>query len=368
MHLAALRLVVFSALVGAAACVDVPQAVVRPRVGSVTLIAGANQVTQVGSDATIPRLRVLGPDSLPMRGLEVRYTAVDSGSSVTPAIVRTDSLGIAQPDSWTVSSVPGQDTLLAVVVGVGTYKFIVTVTPPCLGTTTAIVGDSINGQVTAAGCLTSGGRRTTAYQLAGPVPSLPHGATIRMTGANYRGRVDLQLNGVPLASTSFDTSTAAPNTASMVAFLAPGTVTMLAQADAAGSTGNFGLQTLPSPVYTGCMENAFIMRGGTSTQTIDASACAFRDATGATYYAHVYRVRVGAGQRIVVRMSSTVINCFILILDPQGVNVLTQNNAGTVNATALQFTATATGYYLISALSTLTPLSVGGPYSISVDP
>ncbi len=368
MHLAALRMVVVSALLGAAACVDVPQAVVRPRVGSVTLIAGANQVTQVGSDATIPQLRVLGPDSLPMRGLEVRYTALDSGSSVTPAIVRTDSLGIAQPTSWTVSSVPGQDTLVAVVVGVGTYRFIVTVTPPCLGSTTAIVGDSINGTVSSTGCLASGGRRATAYQFTSSVPSLPHGATIRMTGASYRGRVDLQLNGAPLASTSFDTSTASPNTASMIAFLAPGTVTMLAQAETPGSTGNFGLQTLAAPVYTGCMENAFIMRGGTSTATIDTSACPFIDGSGSTYFAHVYRVRLGAGQRIVVRMNSVAINCFILILDAQGVNVLTQNNAGTVNATALQFTATAAGYYLIAALSTLTPQSVGGPYSLSVDP
>ncbi len=368
MRSAALRLVVLAALAGGAACVDVPQSVVRPRVGSVTLIGAANQVTQVGTDATVPQLRVIGPDSLPMAGLEVRYTAVDAGSSVTPAIVRTDSLGFAQPSSWTVGLVPGQDTLLATVVGVGTYTFVVTVTPPCVGTTTTIVGDSINGQVTSAGCLTSGGRRATAYQLTSSVPSLPYGTTIRVTGAGYRGRVDLQRNGVPIASTSFDTSTVAPNTASMIAFLAPGTVTMLAQAEVAGSTGNFGLQTLGAPVYTGCMENAFIMAGATSTQTIDTSACQFIDGSGQTYYAHVYRVRIAAGQRIVARMNSIAISCFLLVLDTQGVNVLEQTNAGTINATALQFTAPTTGYYLIAALSTATPRSVGGPYSISVDP
>jgi hypothetical protein len=366
MRPAAFRPVVLAALVGGAACVDVPQDFVRPRVGSVTLVGGANQVTQVGSDAVPPQLRVLGPDSLPIAGLEVRYTAVGAGSSVSPAVVRTDSLGIAQPGAWTVSSIVGQDTLLAVVVGVGTYTFTATVTPPCVGATTLVAGDSVNGQVNNAGCLTSGGRRATAYQLTGPTPTLPYGALLRMTGASYRGRVDLQVNGVPLATSAFDTAT--NNTATILAFLPPTTVTLLAQADVAGSTGNFTLATRPNPTYVGCMDNAFLVPGGSTSQTIDSDACPFLDSNGSTYYAHTYRVRLATRQRIVIRMNSVAINCFLLVLDPSGQTVLSQDDVGTVNSVALEFTAPRTGYYLIAALSTLTPRSTGGPYAISVDP
>ena len=366
MRSAALRPVVLAALLGGAACVDVPQDFVRPRVGSVTQVGGANQVTQVGSDAVPPQLRVLGPDSLPLHGLEVRFTAVSSGSSVSPAVVRTDSLGIAQPLTWTVSSMPGQDTLRAVVVGVGTYTFTVTVTPPCVGATTAIVGDSLNGQVSNAGCLTSGGRRATTYQLSNTNQTLPYGALLRMRGSSFRGRVDLQLNGFAIATSAFDTTSG--NATSAIAFLAPGPVTMLAQADVAGATGAFGLATFPNPTYVGCMANAFIMPGGSSTQTIDAAACPFLDSGGATFYAHVYRIRLTTNQRIVLRMNSLAINCFLLVLDPTGGTVLAQNNVGSVGAVALQFTAPASGYYVVAALSTLAPRSVGGPYTISVDP
>ena len=348
------------------ACVDVPLSVLRPRVGAVDLVQGNNQVTQVGSDAVIPQIRVLAPDLTPLRGIEVRYSVNGAGGSVTPSIVRTDSLGIAQPRLWSVRSTPGPDTLVAIVVGVGTYRFIATVTPPCMGGAPVVVGDSVNGLVATTGCLTGGGRRATTYQLTGAVVGAPYSTVVRMTGAGYRGRVELQQNGRAIATSAFDTT--AGNRSGMAVFLPPGAVTMLAQAELPASTGAFGLATAGPVTITACPRNVFIARGASSTQSIDDTNCTFIDNTGFLYYGQAYRVRIAASERIVVRQSSAAISCFLLVIDPSGANVLHQVNVGTSASVSLEFTAPATGYYVIVALSSASPRSVGGPYTISVDP
>ena len=361
------RLLVLAAVAVVTACVDVPESLTRPRVGTVTLVAGANQVTQVGSEAVTPQLRVLGPDGQALSGLEVRYSTSRASASVTPAIVRTDSLGIAQPAVWTVSTVPGQDTLLAVLVGVGTYRFIATVTPPCTATASLIVGDSVNGTVSAAGCLTGGGRRATAYQVSGPVLSLPYSVLVRMTGAGYRGRVDLQANGVTLASTSFDTTTVVPNRAQFAVFLPARPYTLLAEAELPASTGSFGMQTQGSVIVSGCAGSVFIVPGGASTQSIAADACQVRDQAGSIYYGHRYRIRLSSGQRMVVRMNSITLTPFILVVDGSG-TVVAQNNVGTPNSVAVEFIAPASAFYVILGVSVASPITTGGPYTISVDP
>ena len=56
------------------------------------------------------------------------------------------------------------------------------------------------------------------------------------------------------------------------------------------------------------------------------------------------------------------------MFDPSGRVALEQNNVGTSASVSLEFTAPATGYYVIVALSFASPRAVGGPYTISVDP
>ena len=349
------------------ACVDVPEAVLKPRVGAVQLVQGNNQVTQVGSDAVSPRLRVLRPDSSPMAGLEVRYTVSgQAGSSVLPSRVRTDSTGVAEPIIWVVRTSPGQDTLIATVVGVGAYRFIATVTPPCTGATPIAVGDSIAGAVSAVGCLTGGGRRAVAYTLNGPIGTNPYSVVMRMNGAGYRGRVDIQRNGAPVATTQFDTVSG--NTATLAAFLPGPALTVLAQAETPGATGAFGLQIAGPVTISGCSRNIFMSRGAQSTQNIDATACAFVDVSGYTYYGHAYRVRLAGGERVVARMASGALSCFILVFDQTGTTLQSQDGVGTVNAVALDFRAPTSGYYVFVALSTASPRAIGGPYTFSVDP
>ncbi|MBI3790934.1 MAG: hypothetical protein HY275_08645 [Gemmatimonadetes bacterium] len=356
------------ALLWGAACVDVPEDFVRPKVGSVSIIAGQSQVTTIGSDAVPPAIRLLGRDSQPLFGVEVRYSVKNAGASVFPTNVRTDSMGVAAPRVWTVSGTPGTDTLVAVVVGVGTYTFLATVTPPCAATGAIAVNDSINGAVTAAGCLTNGGRRAVGYTTQNVPTSLTYGVTLSMRGSTYKGRLELQRFGVPVATSSFDTSTAIPNRASVIAFL-PGTgATVLAMAELASATGPFSLVSVGNPVVSGCEPNVFIAPGALTTQaSIDANACTITDQNGAVYYAHRYTIRLATGQRMVARMSSTAIDPYLLVIDGNG-NVVAGQDVGTISSVAVDYTAPAAGYYTIAGLSTRSPRATGGPYIISVDP
>ena len=145
-------------------------------------------------------------------------------------------------------------------------------------------------------------------------------------------------------------------------------VTLLAQADVPAATGAFGLATAGPVTITGCPRNVFIVRGASTTQTIDDTNCVFTDNTGQPYYGQAYRVRLAGNERIVARQTSLAISCFLLVIDPSGSIVLEQNNVGTSSSVALEFLAPATGYYVIIALSSASPRSVGGPYTISVDP
>ncbi len=356
----------------AAACVDVPYDLVIPRVGSVSVVQGNNQVTTVGSDAIPPQIRVLGRDSMPLAGVEVRYTLTTAanGGTVFPASVRTDSLGIAQPTQFTVATTPGTDTLVATVVGIATYTFVVTVTPPCTATAGPLApGDSVAGAVTTSGCLTTGGRRAVGYSLQGNPVGQPINAVMSITGTGYRGRLDLQRNGVNAATTSVDTATAIPTRARMTLFLpATNPGTLLAMADSAGKTGPYTLTLAASPALRGCDRNVFIVPGASTLQdSVTANACSVTDNTGSVYYAHRYNIRLAAGQRIVVRMAASQIDPFLIIADALG-NVLSTDNTGVTASVALQFTAPAAGTYGILAVSSRSPRAIGGPYSLSVDP
>lgn len=368
----AVRRILLALVALGAACVDVPLDLVIPKVGSVSVLQGNNQVTTVGSDAIPPQLLVLGRDSTPLAGVEVRYTlkTAANGGSIFPAVVRTDSLGIAQPAQFTVASTPGTDTLVAVVVGIATYTFVVTVTPPCAATAgTLAPGDSVAGAVSTIGCLTTGGRRANGYALQGNPVGQPINAVMSITGATYRGRLDLQRNGVSVGSTSADTATAVPNRARMTVFLpATNPGTLLAMADSAGKTGPYTITLAGNPQLRACDRNVFIAPGASTLQdSVTAVGCTVTDNTGSVYYAHRYNIRLAPGQRIVVRMQASQIDPFLLIADAAG-NVLSTDNSGTTSSVALQFTAPVAGTYGIIAVSARAPRTIGGPYALSVDP
>ena len=347
-----------------ASCVDVEERYVAPRVGAARLLEGGSQVTQVGSDVPVaPAILVLGRDSLPVRNIEVRFSAPDSGTSVLDAVQRTDSNGIARVGRWTVSSVPGVDTLLAVVVGVKTIVVTVTVTPPCAASAAIAFGDSASGTITDGDCIYAGGRRAVALTLTGTPLTGTTGARFTISGTGYTGRVVLERSGTPQASTIGDTAT--PST--LLAFLGPSSYTVLATGENAANRGAFTIRTSRLTTVVGCPPRLYITRGATTAQFIDTDACPYRDSNLNPYLAHEYRIHLVRAERIVVRMNGASLGPFILVLNESAKVILSQADVGTSTAVALAFVAPYNGYFTLAALAGATANATGA-YDLTVDP
>ena len=349
----------------AAAGVDVNENLVRPRVGDVRVYEGDLQVTQVGADVEVrPAVRVIGPDSLPMRNLEVRFSAPGVGSVVSGAIQRTDSNGVARVRSWTVRSTPGIDTLLAVVVGVTTLRITAIVAPPCPASGTLAVGDSVAGTITAGDCTYSGNRRAVAYTLTG---STGLGSIMSVDATGYVGRIVLERNGVQQATTLGDTTTTTATGSRFTAFLGPSVYTALATGSNATDRGAFKIRTTTVATVVGCPRRLYITRGVGTTQAIDRSGCEYLDRSLNRFYAHNYRIHLQRGERVVARMDGLTISPFLLVLDEPAEALLASNDVGTVSNVVLEFVAPYSGYFTIAALSTGAPNSVG-TYRLTIDP
>ena len=346
---------------GAASCVDVEQRYVAPRVGDARVLEGDGQVAQIGSNVPIaPAILVLGRDSLPMKNIEVRFSVRDSGSAVSGAIQRTDSVGVARVLGWRVRATPGIDTLLAVVVGVKTIVLTATVTPPCASTGTLAHGDSVMGTIADGDCQYAGGRRAVAYGLTGTAAK---GARFTITGSGYTGRMVLERGGIPQATTISDTGAVS----TMLVFFGARSYNLLATGANGADRGAFTMRASPLTTVLGCSKRLYITRGVITSQFLDTDACVYRDSNLSPYFAHEFRIRLAKDERIVVRMNGATIGPFILILDEAATVVLSQNNTGTNTAVAIAFTARVSGFYTIAALAGANPNTIG-PYDIAVDP
>ena len=352
-------------LVGAAACVDVDQNFVRPRVGVARVYEGDLQVTQIGADVNVrPAVLVLGPDSLPMPNLEVRFSSPNVGSVVLGAIQRTDSLGIARVGRWTVRPAPGVDTLRAVIVGVKTLTITSVVAPPCPASGTLAVGDSVSGSLTNGDCLYSANRRAVAYTLTG---SLVRNSNVSIVATGYVGRLALERNGIQQGTTTGDTTATTPTGSAFSVFLGSAVYTVVATGTNAADRGAFKIRSTNSSTVVGCPRRLFLTRGAATTQAIGSDGCQYRDNSLNLYFAHEYRIFLQRTERIVVRMSSLAIQPFLLVLDEDAANILYRTNIGSPTSVVLEFVAPYTGYFTIAGLSGGTPNSTGA-YTLTIDP
>lgn len=90
---------------------------------SVTPVSGNNQEAPAGSQLPLPLVvRVLDPDGNPIVGAPVSWLVGEGGGTPSAETSNTGSDGQASIQ-WTLGSVPGRNTLNAVVSGVGTATF-----------------------------------------------------------------------------------------------------------------------------------------------------------------------------------------------------------------------------------------------------
>jgi hypothetical protein len=90
---------------------------------TVTIISGNNQEAPAGSQLPQPLVvRVLDEQGNPIVGRPVSWVVGDGGGTPNPPTSNTNGEGLAST-SWTLGSTPGDNTLNAVVSGVGTAMF-----------------------------------------------------------------------------------------------------------------------------------------------------------------------------------------------------------------------------------------------------
>ena len=359
-----LPMCVVAALLGGVACVDVPEGLNPPKVSVVRVNAGDAQVATVGTDVPVaPSVLVLGVDSQPIRGLEVRFAVKAGRGAVAGANRFTDSTGVATVGGWTVGDTPGTDTLTATVVGVRRLVVTATVTPPCSGGATLVLGDSALGTIVDAGCLVTGGGRATAYRVQAGTNV---GTVIGIRSPSYHARVTMQAGGIPVATSIVANDTAAAS--SMVAYLGAGTYTLLAQGVAAADRGAFTVTTSNAAIYLGCLSKAFIVRGATTVQTIATDACQYTNAAGNLFYGHDYRIRLAAGSTLVATASAVGFAPYILILNASGNTILlSDDQIATPHSASVSFVAPYSGYFIIAVLA-FNPAQSVGAYTLSLSP
>ena len=358
------RFVAAAALLGGIACVDVPQGLTPPKVSVVKVASGDAQVAQVGTQVPVsPSVLVLGVDSQPIVGLEVRFAVRTGHGSVTSPSKLTDSTGVATAEGWTVGDTPGTDTLIATVVGVKRLYVSATVTPPCGGGVPLVLGDSALGAIVDAGCVVTGGGRATPYTVH---PLTNVGSVVTITAPTYHARMTMQSGGVPIATSVVAGDTAAAST--MITYLAAGTYTLLAQGVAAADRGAFTLTSSVAAIYSGCLSKAFIVRGASTFQSIGTDGCHYLDGSGNGYYGHDYKIRLAAGSTLVATASATSIAPYILILNESGSQILlSADQIQTAHSASVLFVAPYSGFFIIGVISGGAPLTVGS-YTLSVSP
>lgn len=345
------------------ACVDVPEGLTPPKVGVVKVAAGDAQIAQVGSEVAVaPSVLVLGVDSQPIRGIEVRFAVKPGRGSVLGASRFTDSTGIARVASWTVGDTPGTDTLTATVVGVKRLLVMATVAPPCPGGATVVLGDSVMGTVVDAGCVVTGGGRAAAFTVQ---PTTNTGSIIAVRAPSFHARVVMYASGVPVATSIVPGDTSAAS--SMVTYLGAGTYTLLAQGAAAGDRGAFTVRTSSAAIYSGCLKKAFIVRSASTFQSLATDGCQYFDGSGRLYYGHDYKIRLAARSTLVATVSTVSFTPYILILNEAGTAILLSDDQIVASRSAsVSFVAPYSGFFTIAVL-TFAPNTTGS-YTLSVSP
>jgi hypothetical protein len=351
------------ALFGAAGCVDVPEGLTPPRVSVVKVATGDLQIAQVGTEVPVsPSVLVLGADSLPIVGLEVRFAVTSGRGSVSTPSVLTDSTGTATVASWTVGDTPGTDTMTATVVGIKRLYVTATVTPPCSGGSPLVLGDSAVGTIVNAGCVVTGGGRATPYAV---TTATNIGSVISIHSPTYKARLSMLGNGVPVATSVVAGDTAAAST--MITYLGPGNFTLLAQGAAPADRGAFTVTTSNAAIYSGCLSKAYIVRGATTFQTLATDGCPYKDSQNSSYYGHNYKIRLAAGSTLVATVSALTYTPYLLVQNEAGtVFLLSNDQIVTTHSASISFVAPYSGYFILGVIA-FTPTTTGA-YTLSVSP
>lgn len=322
---------------------------------SITANSSTTQTAPPGAEvAEPPSVIVRDQNGGTLSGVSVTFAVTAGGGSVTGGTATTDASGVATVGSWTLGTAEGANTLTASSGNVH-LTFTATAFDPCVVSATHSIGGTTNGELTpASDCKFSDGSFVdfigTTLTAAGTYLFSQSSATFDTFLALYGS------NGIPIG---FNDDFGSGHDSRIKAILPAGNYVLGANGYDRTQFGAYTLTSATNGGPVGNCEEVFVVRGVTTTQNLDATDCA----RVGGYYGDQLLIFVVAGQAISVSMTSTAVDAYINIYDPNNVVVASNDNRdGTTTDAQLTYTPTITGFYSILPTSA----NVGGTGSYTV--
>ena len=337
---------------------------------SVTKTAGDNQTADDGTTLPIaPAVTVRDAAGNPVPGVTVIFAVGTGGGSLTGGTQVTNASGVATVGSWTLGTI-GQNTLTATAGTLPPVTFTATAIrrAACSVTTPHPFGGSSNGQLSTTDCRLSDGSYVDFFS----TTVSPAGAYAFTQVATGTSPIDayLYLYGpdgwiVGVNDDADPSSSPALSTDSRVKALLPSANYFLAATSfSAGETGTYTLSSAPTSASISNCEDVFVVRGITTTQTLETTDCNFAGAT-TPFYSDDVAIFLRQGQTVTISMNSSAFDPALELWNDSGSTMLASNNDanGTTNA-QIVFVSPADAFYIVVPTSHLSAAT--GAYTLII--
>lgn len=304
-----------------------------------------------------PSVVVRDANGTPMAGVTVTFAVTTGGGSVTGNHQTSNASGIATVGSWTLGTATGTNTLVAST-GNLSVTFIANGADPCLPSAIHALGSTTNGKLSPADCQFNDGSLVDFYTV-----NIPSAGTYLFTEAAGFDTFLLLFSSTGSIIGENDDATQ-PNTSIVKAILPPGSFVLAANAFFANVTGDYTLSSASSTAEVSNCEDVWIVRGASTTQSLQTSDCA---ANG--FYSDDYMIFLRGGQSVTASMTSTAFDSYleVYLLGSNGTGTLQGSNDnadGTTQNAQLVFSPNADGFYYFKARSAA--VGATGAYTIAI--
>jgi hypothetical protein len=343
---------------GALACGDSTSPPAFGPPATLTKIDGDETTADAGTAVT-PRPRVLVTDDedRPVPDVEVTFTVVTGGGSLTGATVETDEDGIASVGSWTLGSL-GENVIRASSGELDAVTF--TSTAQCRVSGTLALDAEIEGSLSLTDCRYPQGWLTDRYTLTLATP-----AAVRFTQSSdvFDSYFELVRDGETVVAFHDDIDREAGNFNSSVRVLLPaGTYELSPSSARANEQGPYVVGAATATTDMVNCDFMFVVPGVTAQQQLDPSDCPEE-----SFFSELFIIRLEAGRSYTITMTSTAFKAYLLLFrqGPQGLLFASEDdNSAGGNDARITFTPTITDFYVLFPTSAAT--SESGAYTISI--
>jgi hypothetical protein len=309
-----------------------------------------------------PSVVVSDETGAPMGGVSVTFAVTSGGGSVTGASATTNASGVATVGSWTIGSASTVNTLTA------TAGTLAPVVFTGCATETDVLESPVDAQLALTDCPLSDGSFTDFYTITIPATGT---YVFNQTSAAFDTYLAVFSFSGKVIGVNDDFGDVGVQDSRVKAILPAGTYIISANSFSAGKFGGYSLASAASTALVTNCEDAFVLPGIVSAQSLEASDCNTTPSTPSTgFFYDDYVIFLSAGQSITVAMSSATLDSYVELRPAGSGSVLASNDNIDATTKDARFTFTipnsaqATGFYIITAASPVA--GVNGDYSISV--